>query len=292
MNKKLVVLGLGLLFTLACLGGTTSASSNPIGTEVARKLTSMAAITGGGAQKTQPSQGNGNVTEQPLPSVTLTSTLPASPTPTITPTSTATPTFTPPLDDPRLTLGTPKYRTDFPDATNWYLYEDDSVKFDVVDHKFVMTAKQANGYDGWTRTAWNLTKYYLEMTATPDTCSGRDRYGLVVGVPKPDYKPSYLLRFSCDGYYSFGFFNSDLDNNFHFLKDWTKSTYIFAGAGQTNRVGFKSEGTKLTFYANGHYLSELDEPSFGEGVFGLVVGSVNTVNFVVRVSEVAYWILP
>jgi hypothetical protein len=290
MNIKLIIPGLGLVFTLACLGATPTASSDAIGTEVARKLTSMAAITQTWVEKTNPSQGTGDTTEGQLPSVTPTGTPPPSPTPTITPTPTATLTFTPPTDDPRQTLGTPTYRTDFPDATNWYLYEDDNVKFDVVDHKFVMTAKLANGYDWYTRTAWKLTKYYLEMTATPDTCSGRDRYGLVVGVPVPAYNPAYLVRFSCDGYYSFGFL--DADQKFHYLKDWTKSTYIYAGAGQTNRLGFKAEGTKLTFYANGHYLSELDEPSFGEGVFGLVVGSVNTVNFVVRVGEVAYWILP
>jgi hypothetical protein len=130
------------------------------------------------------------------------------------------------------------------------------------------------------------------MTATPDTCSGRDRYGLVVGIPDPAYNPNYLLRFSCDGYYSFGFFDSTIDNKFHFLQDWTKSNFINAGSNQTNRVGFKAQGTTLTFYANGHYLKDITEPDFGEGLFGLVIGSVNTTNFTVRVSEVAYWNLP
>ena len=291
MVKKLTILGLALAFTVGCLGATPG-STGAVGTEVAKQLTAMAALTKAKTEKTKPAQANGSTPEGELPSVTPTGTLPASATPTVSPTSTRTLTNTPPADDPRTTLGAPTYRTDFPDATNWYLYEDDTIKFDVVDHKFVMTAKNANGYDGWTRTAWKLTNYYLEMTATPDTCSGRDRYGLVVGIPVPAYNPNYLLRFTCDGFYSFGFFDSSLDNKFHSLQDWTKSNFISAGTGQTNRMGFKAEGTDLKLYANGHFLTELTVPAFGEGVFGLVVGSVNTPNFTVRVSEVAYWKLP
>lgn len=291
MIRKISVIGLGLAFTVACLGATPG-PSGAVGTEVARQLTSAAALTQTHRHETKPAQGNGNPGEQELPSVTPTGTPPPSPTPTVSPTSTATLTFTPPMEDPVLSLGSPKYQTDFPDGTNWYLFDDDNVRFEVVDHKLVMTAKNANGYDEWTRTSWKLTNYYLEMTATPDTCSGRDRYGLVVGIPQPAYNPNYLIRFSCDGSYSFGYFNSDLDKQFHFLQEWKKNSYIYAGAGQTNRLGFKAEGHHLTFYANGHYLSDLTEPAFGEGVFGLVVGSVNTPNFVVRVGKVAYWILP
>jgi hypothetical protein len=291
MTKKIIILGLGLAFTVGCLGATPG-SSGAVGTEVARQLTSMAALTKTKLIKTKTVQGTAGPTEGQLPSVTPTNPLPPSPTPTVSPTASPTLTNTPPADDPALTLGAPSYRTDFPNAANWYLYEDDTVKFDVVDHKFVMTAKNANGYDGWTRTSWKLSNYYLEMTATPGTCSGRDRYGLVVGIPDPAYNPNYLLRFSCDGYFSFGFFNSDMDNKFHFLTDWTKSPFINSGSNQTNRVGFKAEGTHLMLYANGHFLTELTVPAFGEGLFGLVVGSVNTPNYVVRVSEVAYWILP
>jgi hypothetical protein len=290
MNRRMIFLPLCLLFSAACLTTTTPGSS-AVGSEVARKLTSIAALTQSGGTPLGPAQDTG-ASPGELPTVTPTGTPPPSPTPTVTSTITQTPSFTPPADDPRLTLGSPNYRTDFLDGTNWYLYDDSDVRFEVVDHKFVMTAKNANSYDSWTLTAWKLTNYYLEMTATPDTCSGRDRYGLVVGTPGPGENPSYLLKVSCDGYYTFGFFNFNIDNKFHYLKDWTKSTYILAGAGQTNRVGFKAEGTHLSLYANGHFLTDLNEPSFGEGRFGLFVGSVNTVNFVVRVSEVAYWVLP
>jgi hypothetical protein len=290
MTRKWIFLPLCLLFTAACLT-TGTPGSDSVGTEVSQKLTSIAALTQSGGTPIGPAQNTGSSPDE-LPTVTPTgSPLPSS-TPTQTPTVTQTPSFTPPPDDPRLTLGSPNYRTDFPDATNWYLYEDDNVRFDVVDHKFVMTAKNANSFDGWTLTAWKLTDYYLEMTATPDTCSGRDRYGLVVGSPGPGENPSFLYKVSCDGYYAFGFFNTDIDNKFHYLKDWTKSNYILTGPGQTNRVGFMAQGTHLSLYVNGHLLTDLNEPSFGEGRFGLFVGSVNTVNFVVRVSEVAYWVLP
>jgi hypothetical protein len=292
MNQKPFLLSICLLFTLACLGTATASSGNAVNTEVARQLTLRAGMTQGGGTPLGPAQ-NGGGSPGELPTVTPTGSPLPSATATVTPTITQTPSFTPPADDPRLTLGSPYYRTDFPDGTNWYLYDDSDVSFAVVDHKFVMTAKNANAFDGWTLTAWKLTNYYLEMTATPDTCSGRDRYGLVVGVPYPANNPSYLLKFACDGSYSFGYFdNTEADVKFHYLKDWTKSSYIFAGAGQTNRMGFMAQGTHLSLYANGHFLSDLNQPSFGEGRFGLFVGAVNTANFTVRVSEVAYWNLP
>ena len=291
MNRKSILLSACLLFTLACVATTTPVSEDAVKTEVARQLTSLAVLTQAGGTPLGPAE-NGGMSPDELPTVTPTGSPPPSATPTVTATITTTPSFTPPAGDPRLTLGSPNYRTDFPDGTNWYLFDDSDVSFAVVDHKMVMTAKNANAFDSWTLTAWKLTNYYLEMTATPDTCSGRDRYGLVVGVPYPANNPSYLMRFSCDGYYSFGFFDSSLDNKFHYLADWTPSTRILAGAGQTNRMGFKAEGTHLILYANGHYLTDVSEPSFGEGRFGLFVGAVNTANFTVRVSEVAYWNLP
>jgi hypothetical protein len=291
MSRKTILLSACLLFTLACLGTATPVSENAVRTEVARQLTSLAAMTQAGGTPLGPAE-NGGGSPGELPTVTPTGSPPPSATPTVTPTITQTPSHTPPADDPRLTLGAPDYRTDFPDATNWYLYDDSDIRFAVVDHKFVMTAKNANAFDGWTLTAWKLANYYLEMTATPDACSGRDRYGLVVGSPGPGQNPNYLLKVACDGYYAFGFFNSTIDNKFHYLKEWTKSAFILTGPGQTNRVGFLAEGTHLSLYANGHLLTDLSEPLFGEGRFGLFVGSVNTPNFTVRVSEVAYWVLP
>jgi hypothetical protein len=290
MNRKPFILCGSLLFTAACLT-TAAPGGNSVQTEVARQLTVKAALTQSGGTPLGPGPGTGS-TPGDLPTVTPTGSPLPSPTATITSTATASPSFTPPPDDPRLTLGSPSYRTDFPDGTNWYLYDDSDNTFTVADHKFVMVAKNANAFDGWTLTAWKLTNYYLEMTAAPDACSGRDRYGLVVGVPYPANNPSFLFKVSCDGYYSFGYFNNAVDNKFHYLKDWTKSAFLQAGAGQTNRVGLKAEGSHVFLYANGHLLTDLNEPSFGEGRFGLFVGSVNTPNFTVRVSEVAYWVLP
>jgi hypothetical protein len=290
-TRKSLLLLLCLFLLTSCLTSQSN-SQKAIATEVARQMTSQALITQAGqtsgALQTTAQPGSGE-----LPSVTPTETLPPSPTPTITPTGTNTATSTPPTGDPVLTLGTPTYQTDFDTANYWYLYEDDGFKFDITGHQFVMIAKNANSYDEWTRTGWKLKNYYLEMTAESGACSGRDRYGLLVGSPDPTYIPNYLFRQSCGGDYSFGYFgDTSVDNKFHFLREWTKSTSIKAGAGQSNRLGIKVEGTHISFYANGYFLSDLVEPSFGEGVFGLVIGSVNTPNYTVRVSKVAYWILP
>src|SRR5690606_4193887 len=92
MNRKMIVLSVCLLFALACLGTTTPGSSAAVDTEVARQLTSMAALTQSGAKP--PSQDAGSGPGE-LPTVTPTELPPPSPTPTLTPTNTQTPSFTP-----------------------------------------------------------------------------------------------------------------------------------------------------------------------------------------------------
>jgi hypothetical protein len=291
-SRKFLLLYL-CLFLLASCRTAANSSSREINTEVARQLTSQALITQAG-QTLHTGPATDQTGSGQLPSVTPTGTPPPSPTPTITPTGTNTATFTPPAEDPVPGLGTPTYRTDFADAAYWTVYSDNSFSYGVVDHKFEMIARNANSYDSWVLTAWKLKNFYLEMTATSDTCSGRDRYGFVVGSPFPAVGNNYLLRQSCNGEYSFGYFgDTSVDNKFHFIREWTKSPFIYAGAGQSNRLGIMVEGgTHISLYANGHFLHDLVEPSFGEGLFGVVIGSVNTPNYTVRISTVAFWKLP
>ncbi len=220
------------------------------------------------------------------PAETLQPVSTASPTP-LSPTATFTtnPTATTSLSDPKLSLGSPTWKDVFADSKNWSLSDDDHTKMEVQDNYLVMTAKKAENWDGWTITWLTGKNFYLEMTASPGSCSGLDHYGVVFRT-KDDASQAYLFGFSCDGRYSFYLWDGE---SFSRLIKWTESSAINQGANQTNRLGVKAEGDHFSFYANGTFLGDYQDASYTEGHIGVFIGSANTPDFTVKVAEMDFW---
>lgn len=212
----------------------------------------------------------------------------AIPTATETATPTATNTITPTLalQDPKASLGDPDWRDGFDNEANWSLYEDDYVRFQITDGKLIMETKPSESRDSWLLTWPDPQDYYLEAIAQTETCSGMSRYGVIF---RTDADEGYLFGFTCDGQYSLRMWDGE---QFTALIDWTYSPYILAGEGQINRMGLSVEGSEYSLYANGYYLDQVQDSTYGEGSFGLFVGSRDGEAFVVTVDEIAYWILP
>lgn len=218
-----------------------------------------------------------------------TNTQPPSATPTkITPTATVVPTSTSVPTDPKLNLGNPTWKDTFTSDQNWSLSADEHTDMIIKDGKLILTALHPDGWDGWALTWPKTVNFYLEMTATPGTCSGLDRYGVMVRA-KSDATEGYLFGFSCDGKYSFRKWDG---KSFTKIVDWTSSQAILANANQTNRLGVMAKGDKFSLYANGKLLTEVQDKTYDNGNFGVFVGAKNTANFTVQVSELDYWELP
>ena len=220
-------------------------------------------------------------------------TQPTNPTLENTPTAEpATPTIAPPSptiasNDPRARLGEPDWSDPFANANYWPLFEDDHVHFTLKDGNLQLLAKKPEKWDGWMLSWTTLYNFYLEVTASPQNCSGADRYGLLARAPSAE--KAYLFGLTCDGQYSLRKWNGE---RFSYLVDWTKSDLIKSGAGKTNRLGFMASDNQISLYVNGELLTEITDRSYDNGAFGLFVSSANTENFKVLVSEVAYWELP
>ena len=222
----------------------------------------------------------------PLPSDTPTPT--NTPTITSTPLPTNTPTITPvSANDPRASLGTPNGQDTFASAGNWPLYNDEHVQMEVKEDGLYMTSVNADKWESWMLTESNLENFYLEVTATPGECAGWDRYGLL--ARSQDASHTYLFGFTCDGKYSLRIWDG---LQFTMLVQWTPSEYILAGAGQTNRLGFKAVGSTLSIYANGVLLAEVEDDTYSSGTYGLSSSAFTTPGFTVQFSEVSYWNLP
>lgn len=186
-------------------------------------------------------------------------------------------------------LGTPTWRDIFDDGDNWPLdeedrYADDHTIFEVVDGNFEMTAKNAESWDSWLLTSIVADDFYLEMSATPQDCAGRDHYGLVFRAPEPNQ--GYLVGLTCAGEYNLRTWDGE---KFTILQDWTPSASIKTGPGKTNQLVVKLAGDEITIFVNGDQIAQITDDTFDEGKFGLFVGAANTPGFKVRVSEIAYW---
>lgn len=222
--------------------------------------------------------------ETPTPTETPT------PSPTDTPEATNSPTMTPTgtlsATDPKLSLGNPTWSDHFNSGSSWYLYTDEYASFKVKDGVLVMTSLSTGYRNAWMLALPEPENYYMEITASPRTCSGRDRYGVIF---RTDSEAGYLFGFSCDGEYSLLKWDGETSTK---LVDWKSSTDILAGSNQTNRLGLMVRGNQFALYANGSLLTEAKDSSYDEGGFGLFIGAQDTEDFKVQVAQVDYWELP
>jgi hypothetical protein len=217
-------------------------------------------------------------TTEPAASPTMTATSPPPPTPTLD------------ADDPKAGLGDPDFYDDFSTGESWPIYTDDHVSFKVKDGDLVMTAFNPDKYNGWMLTWPVISDYYLEMTTKTQQCTGKDAYGNMVRAVKTDKGYiGYLYNISCDGHYSLRRWTGE---KYVPLVDWTPSDQINSGSNQTNRIGLMVNGDQFTFYANGKQIGQFQDDTHREGRFGVVIGSANTPDLIVRVDEIGAWNLP
>jgi len=209
------------------------------------------------------------------------------PAPSPTPPAGSTPTS---AEDPRALLGEAAWHDPFDIEDNWPLYEDAHARFSVDGGRLTMRSLTAENWDGWMLTWPEIADFYVEGTFSPGSCSGLDRYGLMVRAgPTAQGYVGYLFAASCDGQYSLRAWDGAA---FGELIGWEVGAGIPAGGEASVRLGVWAEGDRLRLYANGRRLAEATDATFSEGMFGVFIASVRSPGFEVNVDDVAYWSLP
>lgn len=258
-------------------------TDDPISTQVSQLLTGIPTAT---------LLATSAFTETPSPTETA-----SAPTGTPTPTEAAAtaaiaqPTATTPAGDPKNSLGAPSWHNSLDDSKLFYLYENDNTRVTHADGALLLTGISANGWLGWSLTFNKPSKnFYLEATFNPQQCSGSDLYGLIFRVPETD--SGYFYSVTCDGKYDLH--ARDFADGSDFTKiERTASSAIQAGSNAVNRLGVMANGEKISLYANGVLLQEVNDNTFlGEGNFGALVAANATNGFTVRMDEISLWSLP
>lgn len=209
---------------------------------------------------------------------------------TATPASTATSTVSP--TDPREFLGNPTHVDTIDTGSSFGLsgksYEDDYTLIRVENGQLILTSKYATGFSGWRTDGTKLKDAYIEAPMHVGDCSGNDTYGLV--YRSPDFVKGYWFELTCEGGWSFGYWNGDEYIN---LKVGSNDNgAILTGSNQTNRVGAMVSGNSHKLYVNGQLIAEVQDSTFTEaGSYGAVIAAYNTPNFTVSIDEFSYWTL-
>ncbi len=212
------------------------------------------------------------------------------PTPGVTPTAEATLALDTTDDDPVPTLGEADFDDEFTDAANWIPYSNEHAAFEIESGKLRMTAVNADFYESFLMSWATMDDAYIELVATTGTCSGPDRYGIVLRADDSAGNwPGYVFGVTCDGQYSLRTFDG---RRFDAVLGWSPSTVIKSGSNQTNRIGIRAEGNAFRFYINGDLIGSISDTTYGEGKIGVFVGAGHTPNFTVQVDRMRMWELP
>ncbi len=173
----------------------------------------------------------------------------------------------------------------FKDGSAWYQYEDDKYSFSVTDGEMVMVGKKPELNDAWVTAPIKLKDFYMEAVfKVGDTCSDKDRYGLLVRAPKPEY--GYVISFTCGGKFRLYYMDND---KYIAVQEWKSSDLIVKGTNATNRMGVWMKGNQIKLYANGKLLGTYTDSAFEEGITGVHIGPAQTGMFEVRVDEIQWW---
>ena len=284
------ILILGLLGS-ACNFPTRETTAVPPPTEIiplteTHSPTSIGLPTEVPTETVSPTNTTISATATPTSTISLTATGTEPSLPSSTPVST-------PAGEAGLPSGNPAWSDTFSTNNNWFsggsVFENEDVKFEIVDGKMKMTAFNPNFREGWVLSWPKPDNFYLEGIFKTIDCSGRDRFGLFVRAENVSENPrGYLFGIRCDGRYSLRIF----DGEFTDLIDWILDERIESGSGKSHRLGIWANDNTLRLYIDRELVAEIEDNTFTSGPFGLFIGSAETPNLHVEVDELSYWNIP
>jgi hypothetical protein len=199
-------------------------------------------------------------TQTPQPEMTSTGAETPIPTPTVEKTAVVTSTVT---EAPAEIL----FEEDFEQGTGWHTDQNDSFGFEFVDGGYRIYVNIINA-PVWSIREMDEVDVRLEVDASRTAGPDSGYYGLV--CRHRDEDNYYALVISPDG--TFGIAKNE-DGEFNFLEEGITPANVIHGGNEVNRVRADCIGDRLTLYANGQNLAEIQDDDFDSGDVGLIAGT-------------------
>jgi hypothetical protein len=177
---------------------------------------------------------------------------------------------------------------------NWQsggvLPDSEYLRISLDKDQIYVTGKKP-GFSTWFFSWPTLKDFYLELDVNSEDCSGKDEYGLIVRGPAHGAGVSYgyIIAFSCDGHFRVTRLDSADPFTTVDLVAQRMSDHIQTGSDKNNLIGVQAVGKKLTVFANGYQIAEVNDSTFLKGRYGLFVQAVDTPFYTYRPEQLAHW---
>lgn len=214
----------------------------------------------------------------PTPSATPTATIVwFPPTPTFTPRPTQATNPTPQMLEP---LGALLLSDDFEQPEAWELGSSARGNAAIGNQRLTVAVMQPRSLLFSLRKGPVLEEAYIEITASPNLCSGLDEYGLMFRVSSlGDF---YRYSLSCNGQVRLDRVAGAVASS---PQPWTVSGQAPPGAPGSVRLGVWIKGTEMRFFLNGEFQFSVRTPVLAGGVIGVFARTAGDKPLSVSFSE-------
>lgn len=232
------------------------------------------------------------VTVQSMPPAGIPTATPAPPAETAPPSASPTAPSTETARPGPAPTGAPSLADDFSQPSGWTLAEDAMQRTALVEGQLEFVVKEPDQY----RFIYDVRRrggdFFVSVTASAGACQPRDRLGLLFRVQ--DGANYYQFELDCAGNYRLA---KVVQGALTPLRDWAALPPAPGGpvaglaAGGVSGLAVRAQGATLEVFVNEAAVAQVNDDSFAEGAFGLIVGSDPSSGFTARFDDFQVWAL-
>jgi hypothetical protein len=177
-------------------------------------------------------------------------------------------------------LGEVLFRDDFIDAEQWVVPQTDRGQVNISNGEANIIINEPKSYLMGTLEKPDLTTFYVEITANPVLCSGKDEYGLLFRVFGRNQFYRYAL--TCNGELRLDKITAAGGT---VLYPSTRSATVPVGAPSISKIAVVAERDQLHLFINGVYQTSVADQQLLVGSFGIYARSAGDTAMTVSFSD-------
>lgn len=161
------------------------------------------------------------------------------------------------------------FRDDFSSQDAWSLGSSSGGRVSINNHEINLVINTPGVFLYSVLEDALFTNFYVEVTAKPTLCVGKDEYGLMFRAARNITYYRYSL--SCDGEVRL---DRILSGTAFSPQDWIPSASVPSAAPSESRLGVWAKNDELHFFVNGDYQFTVIDDQIAFGSFGVFARSV------------------
>jgi hypothetical protein len=178
------------------------------------------------------------------------------------------------------------YQDDFADqASGWDDAFDEYTLKQYGAHKYHIEVNTPNLF-AWGLANRDIADSVLEVTTKQWEGPNNNSYGVIFRLQDKDN--FYRFDITGDGFF---LLSKSVDGKWLTLVDWTSTPAINTGQAE-NDLRVSALGAKISIYANGRFLAEVEDESFRHGDIGFFAGTFDEPNVHISFDDLRVWAPP